>query len=228
MEYAVLYDYIKNQKDTRINWIAILKSLGIFKLILLVVVILSCLNSIIMLFIDSKITNPILFVSILSELLSVLVLNFVGQKESVSKSKEGIEKLDQKFDEIKDWLESIGFVDKKQIKQLCNRCNQEILRNKEKNNQFKQSVDRLFTLFLIPIFVASVSWVLGLVVNIPDRIALVIMIGFLGIILYILIFGLIGFFQPLIDSNYEKMSKMVKEIQGMLDRKFPVEDSDLL
>lgn len=232
MEFAVLYDYLKNQKVARKNWSNILKTIGLLKLTLLIIMLVSGLCSAVMLFVNPKITNPILIISILVELLSVIVLNIVGQKENILNSKEGIEKLDLKFDEIKDWLASIGYVDKREIKQLCNRCTQTILRNKENNDHFKRFIDKLFTFFLIPIFVASISWILGLDTSvpehIPERIALAITIGLFGMISYILIFGLVEFFQPIIDSDYEKMSRMVKNIQGMLDRKFPIEDSDIV
>jgi hypothetical protein len=159
--------------------------------------------------------------------MSVSILYFIQHRKDKNNSEQNIEKLDKKYEDTINWLNGLGLNDKYKIKQLCNRCKQEIEQNKQGEGKFRQFIDRIFTLFLIPIYAAIVTLAIQQSTNITDQMMSLIIIGIAGIILYILIFGVINFLLPIINSEYVEMDKMVKLLQGVLDRKYEIVETDI-
>ena len=64
--------------------------------------------------------------------------------------------------------------------------------------------------------------------SISEQIEIVTIVGTIGIVLYVLIYGTLDLFNPFIDKKYIKMYEMIKDIQGVLDRKFIIENEDIV
>lgn len=231
MEYLVLNSYLKFMDENKTGWISFIKSMRPLHKTLFFTMILSALCSAILSFISIRNSNIIIRIIMLSgvliEFISVLVIGKTVDKESIQKSKESIEKRDNHYDKLILWLKGIGYTEKNQIMMICQRCRIEVHNNDSRNIKRVKFIDQVFTLFFIPIYAAIISWLFGLGGESNETIANIIVTGFVGIVLYIGTFGLNEFFKPFTDSTYIKMSKMVRDIQGMLDRKFQISDDDV-
>lgn len=225
MEYFILNSYLKRKNDNKKTFVNALKLLSKVELILFFTMLISAMISLVFLFI--RIENGLLYICILLELMSVSILYFIQHRKDKNNSEQNIEKLDKKYEDTINWLNGLGLNDKYKIKQLCNRCKQEIEQNKQGEEKFRQFIDRIFTLFLIPIYAAIVTLAIQQSTNITDQMMSLIIIGIAGIILYILIFGVINFLLPIINSEYVEMDKMVKLLQGVLDRKYEIVETDI-
>ena len=232
MEYLVLGSYIEFEKKVKTGWIEgwkkVFSVLGIFNTILFLIMILSASTSFLFLFLPSKHRTIIACVCILIEFISVVIISFTTQGKAVLKQSADIKKLDTKYDSIKEWLESIGFKEKNQIKQLCRRCEIEVEKNNEKKLERKKFRDRIFNIFLFPMFIAILAWIFDLKFDLADRMMIAIWIAMIGIVLDLLVYGVLYYLMPIIDRENIKMYKMVKDIQGVLDRKFPIENEDIV
>lgn len=228
MEYLILNAFLKLKKQQRINWKSFLKEMRLLYKILFTTMILGAILSIIsLLYKNNKwgLTVPIL--GIILELTSVILLSIFMQKDEIERSSNDIKELDKKYEEIKNWLSEMGYHNKNQIKQLCNRCKNAIDKNKMANGKRKKFLDKITNLIFVPLYASFISKLLGVPGNIDEIIALTLMIGVFVIIIYIAIFGIMEIFNPLINSTYIEMDNMLNMIQGMLDRKFPVTDDDI-
>lgn len=225
MEYFILNSYLKRKNENRKTFVEAFKLLSKVELILFFTMLISAMISLVFLFI--RIENGLLYICILLELMSVSILYFIQHRKDINNSEQNIEKMDKKYEDTINWLNGLGFNDKCKIKQLCNRCKQEIEQNKQGEEKFRQFIDKIFTLFLIPIYAAIVTLAIQQSTNISDQMMSLIIIGIAGIILYILIFGLINFLLPIINSEYVEMDKMVKLLQGVLDRKYEIVETDI-
>lgn len=228
MEYLILNTYLKFKKQRRINWKSFLKEMRSSYKVLFAMMVIGAIISIISLLCKNESDNLVMpILGIILELTSVILLSIFMQKDEIEKSSNDIKELDKKHDEIKNWLSEMGYSDKNQIKQLCNRCKNAIDKNRLANEKRKKFLDKITNLIFVPLYASFISKVLGVTGNIDEIIALTLMIGVIVIIIYIAIFGIMEIFNPLINSTYIEMDNMLNMIQGMLDRKFPVTDDDI-
>lgn len=228
MEYLILNAYLKLKKQQKINWKNFLKEMRLLYKILFAMMIVGAIISIISLLYKNQrwhLVMPIL--GIVLELTSVILLSIFMQKDEIERSSNDIKELDKKYDEIKDWLSEMGYHDKNQIKQLCNRCKNAIDKNEMANEKRKKFIDKITNLIFVPLYASFISKIIGVSGNIDEIIALTIMIGSIVIIIYIAVFGIMEILNPLINSTYIEMDNMLNVIQGMLDRKFQVTDDDI-
>lgn len=228
MEYLILNAYLKLKKQQKINWKNFLKEMRLLYKILFAMMIVGAIISIISLLYKNQrwhLVMPIL--GIVLELTSVILLSIFMQKDEIERSSNDIKELDKKYDEIKNWLSEMGYHDKNQIKQLCNRCKNAIDKNEMANEKRKKFIDKITNLIFVPLYASFISKIIGVSGNIDEIIALTIMIGNIVIIIYIAVFGIMEILNPLINSTYIEMDNMLNVIQGMLDRKFQVTDDDI-
>lgn len=228
MEYLILNAYLKLKKQQKINWKNFLKEMRLLYKILFAMMIVGAIISIISLLYKNQrwhLVMPIL--GIVLELTSVILLSIFMQKDEIERSSNDIKELDKKYDEIKNWLSEMGYHDKNQIKQLCNRCKNAIDKNEMANEKRKKFIDKITNLIFVPLYASFISKIIGVSGNIDEIIALTIMIGTIVIIIYIAVFGIMEILNPLINSTYIEMDNMLNVIQGMLDRKFQVTDDDI-
>jgi len=213
------------KNENRKTFIEAFKLLSKVEVILFFVMLISAMTS--LLFLVIRIQNWLLYTCILLEVISVSILYFIQHRKDINNSEQNIEKMDKRYKDALNWLNNLGFRDKYQIKQLCNRCEQEIQKNKQGEEKFRQFIDKIFTLFLIPIYAAIVTLAIQQSANITDQTVSLIIIAIAGIIIYILVFGLINFLFPIINSEYVEMDKMLKLLQGILDRQFEIVETDI-
>lgn len=228
MEYLILNAYLKLKKQQKINWKNFLKEMRLLYKILFAMMIVGAIISIVSLLYKNQrwhLVMPIL--GIVLELTSVILLSIFMQKDEIERSSNDIKELDKKYDEIKNWLSEMGYHDKNQIKQLCNRCKNAIDKNEMANEKRKKFIDKITNLIFVPLYASFISKIIGVSGNIDEIIALTIMIGTIVIIIYIAVFGIMEILNPLINSTYIEMENMLNVIQGMLDRKFQVTDDDI-
>ena len=196
---------------------AFLKEMRLLYKILFPMMIVCAIISIISLLYKNQrwhLVMPIL--GIVLELTSVILLSTFMQKDEIERSSNDIKELDKKYDEIKNWLSEMGYHDKNQIKQLCNRCKNAIDKNEMANEKRKKFIDRITNLIFVPLYASFISKIIGVSGNIDEIIALTIMIGTIVIIIYIAVFGIMEILNPLINSTYIEMDNMLNVIQGML------------
>lgn len=227
MEYLVLNSYIEFKQSAQKGWGKQFKSLGTFKIILLIIILGSAVFALVFLFIQSKFSPIIVFISTIIEGLCALLLSNALTKEDVLRSKERMQQRDEKYDEIKNWLKDIGYKEKNQIKQLCHRCETEMSKNNEKVMQHIAFIDKIFSFFLVPLYVAIIYWAFGLRDITSNQIIIVFTVVMVIISLYILTYVYLTTIQPILDSRYVKMNAMINDIHGVLDRKFTIEDGDI-
>lgn len=228
MEYIVLNSYIKLKKQTQKGLKEVIQILGKLNTFLFLLMSISAITSILFIFLPSKHRVIISYICIVVEIICVVIISITTQRERVLNSSEDIKAQDDKYDTVKEWLEKIGFIEKNQIKQLYRRCEIEVEGNNERSLRRKVFIDKIFNLFLIPIFGAVLSWVFDLKADPGDSMAMVIVIGMIGVVLYLSAHGLLNYLTPIIDRQNIKMYKMVKDIQGVLDRKFSIENEDIV
>ncbi|GAA0794490.1 hypothetical protein GCM10008910_11540 [Faecalicatena orotica] len=224
MEYLVLNSYINLEKNKH-NWKTILKKIPRPKIVCFLIMLISACCTV-----AFALQGEVLleFISFAIEIIFAVIMTVIIQKECVINSNRDIKKQNDRYDEIKEWLKSIGFEEKNQIKQLCRRCEVEIESHKEKESKREKFLDKLFDFFLIPIFVAVISWIFNMEGSMSEQIEIVTKVGIIGIVLYVLLYVALDFFSPFIDKKYIKMYEMIKDIQGVLDRKFIIENEDIV
>lgn len=224
MEYLVLNSYINLEKNKH-NWKTILKKIPRPKIVCFLIMLISACCTVVFALRGEVLLE---FISFAIEIILAVIMTVIIQRECVINSNRDIKKQNDRYDEIKEWLKSIGFEEKNQIKQLCRRCEMEIESHKEKEGKREKFLDNLFNFFLIPIFVAVISWIFNMEGSMSEQIEIVTKVGIIGIVLYVLIYGALDFFSPFIDNKYIKMYEMIKDIQGVLDRKFIIENEDIV
>lgn len=228
MEYLILNAYLKLKKQQKINWKNFLKEMRLLYKILFAMMIVGAIISIVSLLYKNQRWHLVMpTLGIVLELTSVILLSIFMQKDEIERSSNDIKELDKKYDEIKNWLSEMGYHDKNQIKQLCNRCKNAIDKNEMANEKRKKFIDKITNLIFVPLYASFISKIIGVSGNIDEIIALTIMIGTIVIIIYIAVFGIMEILNPLINSTYIEMDNMLNVIQGMLDRKFQVTDDDI-
>lgn len=224
MEYLVLNSYINLEKNKH-NWKTILKKIPRPKIVCFLIMLISACCTVVFALQGEVLLE---FISFAIEIIFAGIMTVIIQKECVINSNRDIKKQNDRYDEIKEWLKSIGFEEKNQIKQLCRRCEVEIESHKEKESKREKFLDKLFDFFLVPFFVAVISWIFNMEGSISEQIEIVTIVGTIGIVLYVLIYGTLDLFNPFIDKKYIKMYEMIKDIQGVLDRKFIIENEDIV
>lgn len=227
MEYLVLHSYINLGKQTNKSWRDVFKVLGVKNIILLLVLLLSSSFSIVFGILYTK-YSLFFYINMIVEIITVVIILVYTQRENIINSNTDIKRQYERYDEVKKWLEDIGFKEKNQIKQLCHRCEKEILDYKEKDNKRKSYIDKIFNFFLIPFFAALLTWLFGLNNDIQLQLKLAIEIGVIGIVLYIFAHGFLAILAPIIDNDYIQMQKMIKDIQGVLDKNFIIDNEDII
>lgn len=226
MVYLVLNTYLKMKQEQKTSWNKFLKEMKLLYKVLFLIMIVGAIFSIISLFYTTE-QYILLFVGVFVELLSVILLSIFMQKDSIETSSDDIRKLDDKYKQVKVWLNSIGYSDKYQIQLFCIRCRTEIEKNNIANEKRFKFIEKVIGLFFVPLYASFISKVLGVAGSIDEIIMLSLVIGALAIIIYIAIIGMKEFFNPLINSTYIKMDSMVSMVQGMLDREFAVTSDDV-
>lgn len=227
MEYLVLHSYMNFGKQIDKGWKNFFKELGIKKTILLLILLVSTCSSFVFSFLYNKYPK-IFYISILAEIIIGIFMSIFEQREVYINSNTDLKRQNERYDEVKKWLGSIGFKEKNQIKQLCRRCEYEVKNYRDKDDKRKKFIDKVFSFFLIPIFAAFISWILGEKNNFSIQMILVIEIGGIGIALYIFVHYILFILSPILDREYIQMCKLIKDIQGVLDRKFIISNEDII
>lgn len=227
MQYLVLNSYLKMKEDEKNSWKTFIKNLNLIEKILIITMFSSGIISIFLLLYKKEKYISFAYIGILIELLSVLLLSYLSEKERIKKSSDNIKKQDEKYSQIRTWLKDIGYTEKNQIKLLIIRCKSRIEKNDIINEKRKKIIDKTINVTLIPLLAAFVSNVFGKVGNLNEMVVLVILLSLIIIIIIITIAGIFISISPFINKTYIDMMNMVDMIEGMLDREFPVTDDDI-
>lgn len=222
MVYSILDNYIyKFNKSRKIN----IKEIGTVNIILFLLILISAVVACISIFTFRYFLWWI--IPTFLEIVSCIIFGYRMQRFYCKNSLENISKKSEHYEEIKKWLEDLKYTDKNQIRLLCWRCRAEISRNNSIEKKHTKFIDRIFSLILIPISIAIITCIVEDSADLTNKLNEVIIIAAITLVLYVLIHGLIEFIKPLSNRTYIRMNEMVSEIQGMIDRKFSVDNDDI-
>lgn len=226
MEYLVLDSYMNLKKQSKVKWKQALKTLDKNQLFSLIMILAIAVFSISSLFFDS-ISDTVSLIAVILEIVCVIFISRSIDKSDIENSATNIEKLDNEYEDVKLWLNNLGYVNKYQIMQLCNRCRLEIEKIKNQNIEKSRFVNKIICTCLIPVSLVLLSRLLELDNDIMNLISVVFSLSIIWITLYLALFGAIKIINKLRNHNYYKMCNMVRDIQGMLDRKYPISKEDI-
>lgn len=224
MEYLVLNSYLEFRKN---NSPKIGNTLKEMKMSHKVVIVL-----IIVLIVVAGVFNNMNRKEVETILLTIIFLLFlyISKSQSMLDIELSTEKLEQKdndYMKIKIWLESIGFVEKNQIKQLCNRCEKIIEKKERQQENLEKRVDQVFAALFFPAWLALIAWFLGLDNGTVDIYVRVIVMVIFAVIIYVGSTCLIREINEIGNGTKNDMQRMINDLHGVLDRKFEIEESDL-
>lgn len=225
MEYLVLNSYLKMKNEHKNDWKIAFKNQRLLYKVLSVILIMDLLLIVVSFFLSVKIMHNNLFIyGFILEFIIVKTQSICMQNDSIKKSSEQIEILDRKYEETKAWLKEIGYNNKQQIMQICNRCRYQIEENERDKEKKLKFIEMMVTVFLVPIYGPLILKIAGerggtFEYGIEAVIATLFFIGLTSFI-----FGVCKFYKFFTDRTYIKMDSMVMRIEGMLDRE--LEDAD--
>lgn len=226
MEYLVLRSYLKMKNEKKIVWWRILLSKDKFNFIIFLLLILSGLISIY--FIGSIRNQKWALLFVLAEVICLFWLNHRITRREIDSSKENIQSKLQYYNEVKIWLSEIGYEKKPQIKQMYYRVQSNLRSQKESSKRTLDFITKLLNLFLVPLLASIIAIVIDTDGTVDYKILSSVMFAILWTIIYVFIFGVIDFFSPFINKDYESMKQMLRDIQGVLDYGWELELSDVM
>lgn len=160
--------------------------------------------------------------------LAVLFSRYVDNFE-IFMSTEKLQNLDSKYNCLQNWLKSVGIKNKNQIKQLRNEIKQRVEQTERKQNKSISDINRWFQILIIPIMLAIVVHVLDQSSDTFDsQIYFLFFIVALIILFYLIVYGAFKLFSFISNRKQNELKYFVSDLQGLLDRKFEIEDKDLL
>lgn len=224
MEERVLHGYLDFRKRSRKNAREILRKLGFGNKIAFVIVCLAPFVMLLSVLLKTK-TLEITIIAFLIEVVCLLFIQKNMQKISCENSIEKLEELDVRYKDTLEWLKTIGYGEKNQIKQLCRRC-ENLLEKREQKK--KDNEDKLFKMIVVPTYLALVAGVLTASDDIIVNVAIVIIL--MGALMwsYIIINDMKATISEIWDNSQEDLKDMVDDLHGVLDRCFVVEEEDII
>lgn len=186
-------------------------------------IIIFCLN------LNNQIVTLISYIlSAIGIVLAVLFSRYVDNFE-IFMSTEKFQNLDNKYNCHQNWLKSVGIKNKNQIKQLRNEIKQRVEQTERKQNKTVSDINRWFQILIIPIMLAIVVHVLDQSSDTFDsQLYFFLNIVVFIIILYLIVYMIYKSFYFIFNRKQNELKYFVSDLQGLLDRKFEIEDKDLL
>lgn len=215
MEYLVLKKYLEFKQEKKRTFKAVLKKMPVKNKIALIILLISFILFIIFYAIKNV---KFLLCSCFIGILSAIYLNVSQNHLNIQQSQENIEAKDTYYENLQKILAEIGYTTRNQVAQLCCRCEVIIEKEKEREKEEINLVDKVFSAIIFPIGVTSLSFIFQSVDNNTLQVqGLVILV--LVILLYLAIRYLAKEIGGIPMIKYD-MCSMVEDLHGILDRKF--------
>lgn len=223
MEYKFLARYLQYKKAKEISFIEFIRNTSGVNKVMFILMILSLIS---MMIIDGVCPHSYLaLVPIVVEILCIIVIDIGRGLDVRRKSKNNLDELDKKCDDLLKWLVENGYGEKNTIKQICFRCRKIIENTKERKKETIELLNKLFGGLIIPMCLAIIEAVLNdRIMNVAIVVQLVIVVfGF-----YIVLYAILKLVQDYVFKEVKEMDMMVEDLQDVLDRCFYIGNDDIL
>lgn len=218
---TILFEMYHNKK--KMKRIRKLSKGKIFLIVICAIIaILLIIFSIINIFFKAGKLNKPNLVLILIEAFIFLVICEIEDRKRIKKYDEVIRDLDDRYIFLKEFLGERGYITKNQLKLLYIRLKKLYEKQEQELQNVKNSISNFFKLIIIPVFITILTQIIK-----TENIVIIVsyLIGALSIIIfsYMMSWVAIDIFKT---TKVEKWYYMVSDMENMLDRCFPVDESD--
>lgn len=229
MPIYILYDYknmIKkiSSDGKKNNYNEYIELLGIKVVIALIIMLITGIGTVVLYF--TKAPYLISVISFLIEISCAVYITWSFEILEIKNSTENYKSFLLHLEKINSWLYNLGFTKRKQIAQLCFRCEKEIAENRSDVERIKSHLEKILGFILIPAILLLITSLVNGFESIAEQIPVVITGIVITIVIYVFIYGTTGIIDKIINKDYFLMKSMVKKFEAILDLEFLFEDDD--